>query len=341
MADPIVIRAISAGTFFRLSGSPAALQGSSAGRLFDRARTLLESNDISGAKKAFQEMIEEFPCVSSGYAGRGLVNALEGKPEEAEKDFFRALKKDPDDQQAMIGLGDLRLMQGRFDEAGVRFKDCLGVNPRNAAAAIGMAEVSEFQGKGDIDGAVRYYELARSVAPDIAQELNEDLCRLLMKKIEDLVKDKHPTLLKQYLDKVFPFIGMLSDAQKKNLAAAYMKYAVSRATSASNGNNNGNNECVAYAQTALQLSPSYDGIDDVWAVGTLTLRAMDRINSGEFETAEKLLDIAEKLHRNDPQIRSNIVTAYGFLITAYKPYEAMNLSRVEKYRLAIQRLDPK
>ncbi|MGZ6125459.1 MAG: tetratricopeptide repeat protein, partial [Myxococcales bacterium] len=122
---------------------------------------LLSQGDPQGAMKEYLKSIEadETP---EAHLGLGVIDAWSlGRPEEAEKEFKRALEMRPDYAEAMNNLGALYIQRGRFNEAVPPLekaaKDPLYKSRVLAQANLGWALYKAGQpelGVGEIKGAL-------------------------------------------------------------------------------------------------------------------------------------------------------------------------------------------
>lgn len=90
-----------------------------------------------------------------------------GRIQEAADAFAEALKSRPRDASLLLGAGVVAHLQGRPDDARRWLFDALKVDPALTPASLLLGAV--LYGTGDIDGAIGVYEQALTHAPDHAQ----------------------------------------------------------------------------------------------------------------------------------------------------------------------------
>ena len=107
----------------------------------------------------------------------GMVLSREGKRDEAERHFLRALEIAPDYKEAHIGMGNLLSAQGKHQEAIERYREALRIRPdfavahNNLGLALGRVGMTR-EALDEFDEAVRlkpdyldaHYNLARALA---------------------------------------------------------------------------------------------------------------------------------------------------------------------------------
>jgi putative PEP-CTERM system TPR-repeat lipoprotein len=106
----------------------------------------------------------------------GLVSLSEGKQNEAEAEFRRAIEISPSFRQATVQLANIKVAQGKFDEARTVFERQLQVSPRDADTMLNLADLEVRRGQPE--RAQQWLERAiatdeRAIAPRfILTELN-------------------------------------------------------------------------------------------------------------------------------------------------------------------------
>jgi tetratricopeptide (TPR) repeat protein len=100
--------------------------------------------DLSGAVAAFRKAIEADPNLPGIHFE--LAEALHGSDNQsdrlqAEKEYAKALEKNPRELQAAVRLGDLQIDRGDLDSAAKLYQRVLTQQPNNADAAMGLARI--------------------------------------------------------------------------------------------------------------------------------------------------------------------------------------------------------
>jgi Flp pilus assembly protein TadD len=79
-------------------------------------------------------------------SAEGARLVKQGKPEEAIREFERALAHDPQDGNALIGLARLRLSRGENDAGRALLRRLLKVDPQNTEAQVHLARLDAAAG---------------------------------------------------------------------------------------------------------------------------------------------------------------------------------------------------
>ena len=104
------------------------------------------------------------------YNNIGIVLAEQGKLEEAEKAFNKALKLDANQAQTYQNLGNVFQNQGKLEEATAAYKKALAIRPDYAEAYCNMGIALADQGKRE--ESVAAYNQALTIRPDYAEAHN-------------------------------------------------------------------------------------------------------------------------------------------------------------------------
>ena len=113
-------------------------------------------------------LVESVLCPTRNEAARqsynkGLELADEGNPDEAVKEYAKAIDLDANYCDAMDNLGQLLRQQGKLDEAIYWYKRSIGVLPANRAARTNLAVAYVHQGKKD--AAISEYRILLKMNP--------------------------------------------------------------------------------------------------------------------------------------------------------------------------------
>jgi tetratricopeptide (TPR) repeat protein len=100
--------------------------------------------DLSGAIAAFRKAIDADPNLPGIHFE--LAEALHGSDNQAdriqaEKEYAKALEKNPREVQAAVRLGDLQIDRGDLNGAATLYQRALAQQPNNADAAMGLARI--------------------------------------------------------------------------------------------------------------------------------------------------------------------------------------------------------
>jgi tetratricopeptide (TPR) repeat protein len=113
------------------------------------ARALIERHDLDGARRDIDLLLEKKPRSKDAEFLLGRIAAIEGRPDEAEAAYRRALAFDPHDTEARNALGLLHESRGRHEEALEEFRRVVEVDPDFAEAHNNMGAVLRSLGRDD------------------------------------------------------------------------------------------------------------------------------------------------------------------------------------------------
>jgi tetratricopeptide (TPR) repeat protein len=131
-----------AGAAFRLALSD---NSSSAEALYGLGSVYLKQQNAVAAREAFERAIQaqaSYPdTLPNAWNNLGLLNAREGRTDEAIDDFQQALRLAPDYSIALSNLGNAYRQAKRLDDATRAFEQGLRVNPDDPDANYGLGMV--------------------------------------------------------------------------------------------------------------------------------------------------------------------------------------------------------
>lgn len=138
------------------------------------------------AERRYDEAIPYFErayavsdAVEDTHYNIGVARVRQGRPDDAERHFRRALEINPAFVPAMESLGKLELLERRNPSAAEpHFRAALAIAPRHAPALLGLAETLE--ATGHVEEAARHYDLARQAKAGWALP-DEKLAALLLR----------------------------------------------------------------------------------------------------------------------------------------------------------------
>ena len=125
------------------------------------------------ALSSLQDAIEISPDNPGLLANMAHVKASQGKLDEAEEDFRKALKADPDLEPAISGLGTILVHTGRANET-IEFLQKFFEKESEPSIGVMIAMIRAYAVEGDHSKAVALLEQAEKVAPghpELEQEL--------------------------------------------------------------------------------------------------------------------------------------------------------------------------
>jgi tetratricopeptide (TPR) repeat protein len=173
-------------------------------QLADRAQSLLQGNDLSGAREAFEELSELTPDNPQVWFMLGSVHGKLGNMDAAAESFSRVTRLVPDHPEAWNALGMamhakgdlagaeaayreaaslqpgraeflmniawLKGQQNEFGEAEVLYRKILTLSPPNAAVYYGLG--AALQELGKLDEALENYKKVLETNPQHVEALN-------------------------------------------------------------------------------------------------------------------------------------------------------------------------
>ena len=123
----------------------------------------------SDAVRAYEKAVK-LNGSSTNVFSLGQAYLQAGRHGEAEQQFLRVLRMEPETPYGNFGLGRNYSKQGRYEDAIRQFEMALDKESRfyDARAEMGYAMADT----GDIDGAVRQVEILQNDAPELAETLS-------------------------------------------------------------------------------------------------------------------------------------------------------------------------
>jgi tetratricopeptide (TPR) repeat protein len=195
--------------------------------------------EYSQAEQAFRKAIDLDSGFLSAYFNLGQTYYLNGKMDEAIKEYEGVLQKDAKSVQALMMLGVIHESKKELDKARVRYEEVLKINSRFAPAANNLAWILVDQG-GNLDVALSHAQTAREQLPN-DPSVADTLGWIYYKKNAYLLA-----------------VSLLREAAEKlpNEAVVHFHYGMAQHK---NGDKIGAKKAL---QTALKLNPSFPGSDE-------------------------------------------------------------------------------
>lgn len=144
---------------------------------------LFEVGRLEESRIELEKSVARAPMYVMGRYNLGTLYLAMGSIEKAEEQFilgFEASKRD--NQSLFVGLGKVRVLQGRFNEAEDLFIKALQLNPGLSEGYNGLGLVKE--GRGDLRGAIKEFRKALDLAPSF-KESDENIRRVVKRLLED------------------------------------------------------------------------------------------------------------------------------------------------------------
>ncbi len=151
----LILLAASAGCSFiaarrsDLHDAPTQEQAKSNQQVSERAQAAIDRGDPEQARLELLQLVAQAPRSAEAHQRLGKVLQLQGRLNEAEACFRRALDLDPDYVGALIGLGTIAAAKGDPQSALKRFETAVEIEPHDAEAHFACAQVLETLGRTD------------------------------------------------------------------------------------------------------------------------------------------------------------------------------------------------
>jgi tetratricopeptide (TPR) repeat protein len=135
---------------------PTPEQAARAQKISERAQEAIDRGDLEQAKLELLHLTAYTPRSAEAHQRLGRVLQLQGRLNEAEECFRRALELDADYVGALIGLGNIEAARGDPQAALKRYETAIEIEPHDAEAHYASAQVLEAMGRTD-DALAAYF----------------------------------------------------------------------------------------------------------------------------------------------------------------------------------------
>jgi len=136
--------------------------------LYVRGSRALEAGDARTAEEAYREVIAKYPDDPVGHEALGTCLSFQGKYEESDAEYRRALQLNPKSVDALYGLGCVRYWQRQFAESKDYLQEALALNEKNAECHRVLGIVCDEI--GEKPAAALHYERAVELSPRYAND---------------------------------------------------------------------------------------------------------------------------------------------------------------------------
>ena len=159
----------------RVADGVLAKQPDDAAALIVQGDALTALGQTAEATRSYTDVLKRDPTSVAAHIGLGRLS-LASNPSRAEALFLEALQADPRNTTALNDLGIARDLQGRHDDAQQAYTKALGVNPDLHAAQVNLALSLAMSGNSQ-----RAVKLLQPLAsePNASRKLRHDLAAVL------------------------------------------------------------------------------------------------------------------------------------------------------------------
>ncbi|HKQ51617.1 MAG TPA: tetratricopeptide repeat protein [Pyrinomonadaceae bacterium] len=126
-----------------------AQEGNNRAEQLERAATLIGSNQLAEAERLLNQVLKVAPNEAAALNLMGALRAKQGRLDEAETLFTRAVRSDATLAGAHMNLAHLYLLKGAHEKTAVELREVLRLEPGNAEAGYRLAWLLLAQGRVD------------------------------------------------------------------------------------------------------------------------------------------------------------------------------------------------
>ncbi len=128
--------------------------------------TYEQTRRFSSSRELFTDVLRKNPHAASAHHGLAVINAKDGKLEDALKGYRKAIECDERFLLAYLNLGELHLVMGNENQAVAVLRQGLFVDPNYIPILYTLGNAEERRGHSE--GAIEVYERVVKLAPDFA-----------------------------------------------------------------------------------------------------------------------------------------------------------------------------
>jgi len=127
-------------------------------KLFEQIASLIQDNRLAEAEKELTSILKVTPDLPVALDFLGTIRAKQGRLNEAELLFLRAVRNDKNFTGARMNLAHLYLLKHASDKAIVQLKEVVALEPENAEAAVMLGDA--YLAENDLAKAEENYLVA-------------------------------------------------------------------------------------------------------------------------------------------------------------------------------------
>jgi tetratricopeptide (TPR) repeat protein len=232
----------------------------------ERAATLIGNNQLAEAERQLNDVLRVSPGEAVALNLLGTIRAKQGKLDEAETLFTRAVRADNQLTGAHMNLAYLYLLKGAPEKTALQLKEVLRLDPSNADAGYRLAWLLLSQGR--FEECIDFVEKVKLTQPPSAPLLNVLGDAYLKKGDAGKAEENYRQVLNAQGGNADALLGMAQISQLKRDASATTLY-LSRAREAITNSpdqlykyalaalsSNLNSEAVSALKQAIELRPN-------------------------------------------------------------------------------------
>jgi tetratricopeptide (TPR) repeat protein len=188
----------------------------------DRAAALIIENKLDLAEQQLKSILTAAPNTAAALDLLGTVRAKQGKLDEAEQLFTRAIRADNQLIGAHMNLAYLYLLKGTPDKTAVELKEVLRLDPNNTDASYKLAWVLYSQNR--LDECISFVETEKQSRP-IAVSMLVVLGDAYFKKGNvDAAEKSYLAVIAEQSTNADAMIGLARVSQAKGSGSAALDY---------------------------------------------------------------------------------------------------------------------
>lgn len=136
---------------------------------YEQAAAALAADDLTEAELRFEEFLLRYPNIPGAHVNLAIVHAKNGNEADAENSITDALLLDPGHAAALNQLGMLLRRQGKFEDAESAYLRALKERPDYALVHYNLAVLYELYLRR-FDDALEHYERYQALGTDASVE---------------------------------------------------------------------------------------------------------------------------------------------------------------------------
>jgi tetratricopeptide (TPR) repeat protein len=188
----------------------------------ERAATLIGNNQLAEAEQQLNYVLKVTPNEAAALNLLGTIRAKQGKLDEAETLFSRAVKADNQLIGAHMNLAYLYLLKGTPEKTALKLKEVLRLDPSNADASYRLAWLLFSQGR--FEECIDFVEKEKLAQPPSAPLLNVLGDAYLGKSNAGKAEENYRQVLNAQSGNADALLGMAQVSQMKRDASAATLY---------------------------------------------------------------------------------------------------------------------